>query len=179
MERDGKRWKEMERDGKRWKEMERDGKRWKEMEKEMDGSKSIGKFIQLALPPYAMPMLPSAQCSTSLLETSPLANSVSHHELNVRAFSGTKTYKDARIRSTSFKGFLVPSAASKQDALLIPGSFFDSGCSTAAPHRETSGNLPGTALSQAPRDEEMRLHLKKHIIHTYKNKQINQWINNN
>ena len=101
MERDGKRWKEMERDGKRWKEMERDGKRWKEMEKEMDGSKSIGKFIQLALPPYAMPMLPSAQCSTSLLETSPLANSVSQHELNVRAFSGTKTYKDIQ-RQTEY-----------------------------------------------------------------------------
>ena len=50
----------------------KDGKRWKEMKKEMDGSKSIGKFIQ-----------PSAQCSTSLLETSPLANSVSHHELNI------------------------------------------------------------------------------------------------
>jgi len=105
MERDGKRWKEMERDGKRWKEMERDGKRWKEMEKEMDGSKSIGKFIQLALPPYAMPMLPSAQCSTSLLETSPLANSVSHHELNVRAFSGTKTYKDIQRRKNTFHIF--------------------------------------------------------------------------
>ena len=40
----------------------RDGKRWKEMEKEMDGSKSIGKFIQLALPPYAMPGY-VAECS--------------------------------------------------------------------------------------------------------------------
>ena len=168
-----KRWKEMERDGKRWKEMERDGKG--------NGWQQEHRQVHSASPPticharICCRVLSAALLSSRLHLWPTACRSMSWTWGRSQEQRHTKTNKDARIRSTSFKGFLVPSAASKQDLLLIPGSFFDSGCSTAAPHRETSGNLPGTALSQAPRDEEMRLHLKKHIIlHIKTNKSMNK-----